>query len=116
MDFLLKLLGLGGYETLSVYEYRKRFDKGRDDHLLVDVRTPDEYKRGHLPRAINIPLADLKASLDRIPGDRPVVVVCAAGNRSRMGAARIARAGRELVYNLEGGTNAWVRAGMSVRR
>jgi rhodanese-related sulfurtransferase len=49
---------------------------------LLDVRTPDEFRDGHLEGAINIPLSDLAARLSELPRDRPLIVYCASGRRS----------------------------------
>jgi hypothetical protein len=56
------------------------------DHqaLLVDVREPSEYRSGHIPSAINIPLRMLARNLNKIPSDRPVVLYCTTGYRSSM--------------------------------
>src|SRR5688500_14441824 len=43
------------------------------EHLLVDVRTPEEYAAGHIPGAVNIPLQSLSERMDEISGDQPVV-------------------------------------------
>ncbi|WP_071591001.1 rhodanese-like domain-containing protein [Geminocystis herdmanii] len=53
--------------------------------LLVDVREPSEYRSGHIPSAINIPLRTLSRNLNKIPSDRPVVLYCSTGYRSSMG-------------------------------
>lgn len=53
--------------------------------ILVDVREPSEYRAGHIPDTINIPLRTLTHNLDNIPRDRPVVLYCSTGYRSAMG-------------------------------
>ncbi len=50
--------------------------------LLLDVRNPDEFTQGHLPGAINIPLAELRSRLSELPRDREIWVNCAVGQRS----------------------------------
>ncbi len=76
--------------------------------VLLDVREYDEYAASHLSGAINIPLNALPARLKEVPADKPVIVVCATGNRSRSGASAFARAGYAEVYNLQGGTMRWM--------
>ena len=44
--------------------------------LLVDVRTPEEYRFSHAPAAINIPLRDLPVRLHELPTDRPIITYC----------------------------------------
>ena len=50
--------------------------------LFVDVRDPNEYARGHLKGAINIPINELEKKLDTLPTDKPVIYLCATGARS----------------------------------
>ncbi len=51
---------------------------------LVDARTPEEYAAGHIDGAINVPVQDWEATLDRLPADRatPIVVYCRVGRRA----------------------------------
>lgn len=104
------------YEDISAAEYRDTFGKGQS-HTLLDVRTREEYRMGHLPGAINIPLDQLARRVKEVPVEKPVVVVCASGNRSVSGSRVIAAAGRyPKVYNLKGGTMAWARQGFPIER
>ncbi len=68
--------------------------------VLVDVRTPGEFDRGHIPGARNVPLADLGKSLE-LPTDplQPVVVYCHSGARSALAARQLRRRGRTKVYD-----------------
>lgn len=99
--------GSDGYEHLNINEYCENYF-GQQNHVLVDVRTQSEYMQGHIPGAINIPLDKLSSSTDSIPKGKPVVVVCASGNRSKTGSKFIVQAGHEKVYNLKGGTMTWM--------
>ena len=51
----------------------------------MDVRSPGEYRSGHLKNSVNIPLDQLKTKAGKLDKQRPVVVCCASGVRSRMG-------------------------------
>ena len=82
---------------------------------LVDVRERSEWKTGHAPQAVHIALADLEKAAGRVPKDRPVVVMCASGMRSRSGAKHLRSLGYEAT-SLSGGIGAWQRAGGAVRR
>lgn len=103
------------FTQINVDEYRESF-KSRKDHHLIDVREPSEFKGGHLPGALNIPLGQIAARTDEIPQDKPVVLVCATGNRSGMAARTLTKAGYENVYNLQGGTMTWHRRGHKIVR
>lgn len=100
--------GEASYTNVSVDDYNAQYFNGKQAHTLVDVRTTEEFRGGHIPGAINIPLNTLAARLQEIPADRPVVVVCATGSRSRSGASAFVRGGYGKVYNLQGGTMRWI--------
>lgn len=81
---------------------------------LVDVREADEWAAGHLPGARLLPLAELRGDpRGQLRGDR-VLLVCARGARSLTAAQLAEQAGVSEVYSLEGGTAAWVSAGLPV--
>lgn len=82
---------------------------------VVDVREPAEYREGHLPGAVNIPMSQLTGRLGEIDRDRPVYLVCASGNRSGAMTEVLAAAGFDAV-NVVGGTSAWVRSGRPIER
>lgn len=82
---------------------------------LVDVREKAEWRSGHAPQAVHIPLADVVARAGRLNKDRPVVVMCASGMRSRTGAKQLRSLGFQAT-SLSGGIGAWQRAGGAVRR
>jgi rhodanese-related sulfurtransferase len=79
--------------------------------LVLDVRDPDEWNDdlGHIEGARQIPLAELRSRMTEVAAwrDRPVVVVCRVGVRSRRAAELLAGAGYRQVMNLEGGMAAW---------
>jgi rhodanese-related sulfurtransferase len=103
------------YDELTVSEYRSGLHGQPQDHTLVDVRTREEFRMGHLPGAVNIPLDQLARRVKEVPAGVAVVVVCATGNRSVTGSRIIAGAGSyPKVYNLKGGTMAWARQGYPI--
>jgi hydroxyacylglutathione hydrolase len=81
------------------------------DVVLLDVREPEEYAHGHVPGALNLPQADLATRLDEVPPDRPVAVICLAGNRSRRAAQFLKQQGFSQVVSVAGGTQGWEDAG-----
>jgi rhodanese-related sulfurtransferase len=86
--------------------------------FLLDVREPSEYAEVHAKDAVLIPLGQLPSRLNEIAQykNKPVVVICRSGRRSAQGAEILRNAGFAQVANVEGGTNAWVDAGLSVIR
>jgi rhodanese-related sulfurtransferase len=90
----------------------------REDALVIDVRDPAEYAKGHILGARNVPLAELErrsAELARHKA-KPVILCCESGNRSGTALAALRRQGFEKVHNLAGGFGAWQQAGLPVER
>ncbi|HNC09699.1 MAG TPA: MBL fold metallo-hydrolase [Anaerolineales bacterium] len=87
-----------------------------DCPVVVDVREPWEYQRGHVPNAILMPLGQLASRVAELDPERPVAVICASGNRSQSAAALFGQKGFKTVYNVLGGTGMWMRSGLPVSR
>jgi glyoxylase-like metal-dependent hydrolase (beta-lactamase superfamily II) len=81
------------------------------DAMLVDVREPAEYARGHVPGALSLPQADLASRLEELPRDRPLLLICRTGSRSQRAAQYLLQMGFAHVANIAGGTLAWRAAG-----
>jgi sulfur-carrier protein adenylyltransferase/sulfurtransferase len=81
--------------------------------LLVDIREPDEWSEGHLPGAIHVPRGNLESRIERAAPDRaqPIILYCAAGNRSVFAAKTLDELGYESVVSLAGGYTDWKRNG-----
>ncbi|MBY0547249.1 MAG: MBL fold metallo-hydrolase [Candidatus Obscuribacterales bacterium] len=101
--------------VISVDELKRTLDAG-EDLLILDVRRPGEFASGHVPNAINIPLAELSANISNIPGERPLAVICASGYRSSIAISVLERGNIRLSMNVQGGTAAWKNAGYGVRQ
>lgn len=109
-----RLFGKPPFDEVDAREYHEQFDN--KTHILIDVRTPGEFRNGHAEHAINIPLNELFFRQGEIPTDRPVVFICATGNRSGNATMMLKETGRDDVYNLRGGTMGWMRSGYAVTR
>ena len=85
---------------------------------IVDVRRPGEYVNGHVPRALNAPLASLDKSLGPLPleKNKPTAIICAGGYRSSAAASLLQKQGFSNLLNVSGGTGAWVNAGYPVEQ
>ncbi len=82
--------------------------------LVLDVRTANEYRTGHLPGALQLDLGRVAFRSDLIPRDRPLVVHCQTGRRAPVAAAVLRARGFADVRELEGSFPAWVQAGKPV--
>ena len=83
---------------------------------VLDVREPWEFKQGHVPGAVLIPLGQLSSRLEELNPEVPVAVICASGNRSQSAAALLGQKGFKTLYNVLGGTGAWIHSGLKVER
>lgn len=90
----------------------------RSDALVVDLRSTEDYAKGHILGAKSIPLADLErraGELDKHKA-KPVILHCGDGNRAGGGVATLRRKGFDSVHNLAGGYAAWQQAGLPVEK
>ena len=105
-----------GISRISVNEATLMIN--RQDALVVDVRETAEWSAGHIPNARHIALGHLAKNMSEIEKhkDKPVIVVCASGNRSGMACGSLKKAGFQQVFNLSGGIGAWGDAGLPLTK
>ncbi len=101
------------FTRIDVNEAKEMIARGA---AVVDVREPHEYNAGHVPDAALIPVATVFARREELPQDKDVIFVCAVGQRSALACEMAAAAGLTRLYNLEGGTDAWVKSGQPVAK
>ncbi|GAB4295549.1 MAG: rhodanese-like domain-containing protein [Methylophaga sp.] len=79
--------------------------------IFVDVRDKAEFEKEHIVDAINIPLSELSEPVTQLKDKtRPLVIVCASGQRSSSAVKQLRRQGFEEIYVLSGGLHAWREA------
>lgn len=100
----------GDHQLISPSTYQAEFVTPAQDHILLDVRTAEEFNSGHIAGAQNIALQSLPNQLDQLPQDQPIVVYCRSGNRSAQAARLLIEAGYTQVYDL-GGILDWTAQG-----
>src|SRR5204862_94886 len=85
-----------------------------DGAVLVDVRERDEWEQGRIPGAVHVPRGNLESRIEQAAPDRsrPVVLYCAAGNRSAFAAKTLAELGYHRPVSLAGGYTDWQRNGL----
>jgi rhodanese-related sulfurtransferase len=98
------VFGFGG-SRITTAELATRLAEGTP--VLVDVREPYEFAEGHVPGAVNIPLASLGGRLKELDPTAETIVICRSGHRSATAAKLLKRAGFTDVHNVRGGTMAW---------
>jgi rhodanese-related sulfurtransferase len=82
---------------------------GRKNYEIIDVRTPDEFRSGHLKGAKNINLFDSTFSqkVGQLDTDKTYFLICRSGNRSGSACSNMMRLGFAKVYNISGGMMYW---------
>ena len=104
-----------GYYTIANVEGLKNQLK-KPQTLLVDVREPAEFRAGHIPNAINLPLRTLAHNLDQVPRDRLVVLYCSSGYRSAMGVMTLHLLGYGNVQGFPPSFVGWQTAGEAIAK
>jgi hydroxyacylglutathione hydrolase len=84
------------------------------DLQVIDVRQPGEYGAGHVPSAVNAPLASVEEDSTEFDPNRRTAVICAGGFRSSAATSVLERLGFKKLLNVLGGTGAWIKAGYPV--
>ena len=100
-------------DTISPEDFLVRVEAG-DEMLVLDVRRPDEFAQGHVPRAVNIPYTDLEARLQEVrdAGNVDVIVYCRSGRRARIAEDLLFESGFERLLHLEGDMLGWAEKGL----
>ncbi|HTJ93107.1 MAG TPA: rhodanese-like domain-containing protein [Pararobbsia sp.] len=88
----------------------------RRNAIVLDLRTADEFGKGHVPQARSVPYEELSAKAAQLSKNKsaPVLLVCQTGQRARKAEQVLTEAGYAEVYTLQGGIDAWQTAGMPV--
>jgi len=82
--------------------------------LIVDVRLPSEWMGLRIGTVLNLPLSHLSEQSDKLDPEQPVVTVCNSAYRSSMAVGILERKGFKMPRNLQGGSQAWLDAGLPV--
>ncbi len=92
-----KIFGLG-----PKVDFNELMSKGAQ---IIDVRTPSEFKSGHIQGSLNIPLSNISDNLTKINKDKPVITCCASGMRSASAKTILTSKGYREVHNGGGWTS-----------
>jgi hydroxyacylglutathione hydrolase len=103
-----------GTPQIDVAELDARLKSG--SVRVLDVREESEFRGGHLPGAINIPVKRLPERVAKLKRDKPYAVICQSGNRSRTATDYLVEQGFEGTVSVTGGTGAWASSGRPIIR
>ena len=107
--------GAAGHHNISAISAKKlvsRFKQEKKTLVILDVRTPEEYKNSHIAgaRLMDFLADDFKASLGKLDKTKVYLLHCRSGSRSSSAFALMKRLGFQSVYHLDGGIIAWRKA------
>lgn len=84
--------------------------------FLLDVRTPQEFSQARLAGAVLIPIGEFERRISEVPKNKPVLVYCAVGSRSKPAADLLSQRGYKEVYHMTDGIVGWYRNGFPIQR
>lgn len=113
-SWLLAGLPVAHVPQISTGELHDRV--GKNGAVVLDVRSPGEWKGGHIAAAKHIPAGALPGRASELPKDKPIYIICGSGYRSSLSTSVLRRAGFENVTNVMGGMTAWTRAKLPVTK
>ena len=100
-------------EGISVVDSNKFEQQMKESSSqIVDVRTPEEFKEGHITNAVNMNVTgdDFEKQIESLDKEKPVMVYCKSGGRSARAASILKEKGFKNVYDLDGGIIGWSKA------
>ncbi len=95
---------------LSVVVFKKEISK--EDIQIIDVRTVNEYKAGHIRNALNIDVlsqSSFKKQIETLDKNKPTYIYCRSGKRSLKALNQMIKSGYTNIYDLEGGYLDWTK-------
>lgn len=95
-----------GLKNLKPHEFQDQIQQD-SNHVLIDVREPNEYKAGYIPDALNKPLSQMKHRVSEIPKNKNVYLYCRSGMRSKQAARILRKHGYSNLAHLQGGISSW---------
>ncbi len=90
----------------------------KQDILVLDVRSPEEFGEGHVPTAINIPFNEIEEQQDRLAAykDKDILIYCRSGRRAGWAQSTLDKLGFKRVYHLQGDMNAWYESKLKIEQ
>ncbi len=106
------------FKTISPDEAYRLIQENANnpDFVIIDIRTPQEYKAGHIPNAINIDYYSptFKEKLDKLDKSKTYLIYCRTGHRTGNTMPVMKELGFQKVYEIRGGITAWASKGYPV--
>ncbi|MCX8193685.1 MAG: rhodanese-like domain-containing protein [Nitrososphaeria archaeon] len=112
VDKFVNGIPVGKWYFYEVKDLKEKIDMG-EKIFILDVREKAEWETGYIPGAVHIRLTELTDNLDKLPPEKDalIVVYCKVGLRGMIALSVLRILGYTNVFNLRGGSDAWVAAG-----
>lgn len=109
---LIRSEGARGGKAISPTQVTQLINK--QDAKVIDIRSKDEFRKGHLPDAINIPSRDVQKRMNEIESykDKPVILICKTGTTAGATGSLLAKEGFTNLNKLRGGILEWQGANL----
>lgn len=109
-------LNQNSLQTINVQNFNAGWQKDKEEAILIDLRTPQEYQEGHLEgsKMIDFYNPNFQSELAKLDRSQTYYIYCNSGNRSGEALQMMDKMGFEKVYNLDGGIQAWLVEGLPV--
>lgn len=106
--------GLGGSSRLTPFQGVNFINNQKA--IVIDIRDPKNFEKGHIINAVNIPATELNKSFKELEQykQQPLIIVCAMGQKSAYFVNKLRKNGYQKVYMLAGGMGAWSNANIPV--
>jgi hydroxyacylglutathione hydrolase len=99
---------------ISTTELKQRI--ANNGIVVVDVRSPGEWRNGHIASAKHVPAGEIQRRAKELPKEKPIHVICGSGYRSSLATSILRREGFPDVTNVMGGMTAWMKAGLPLEK
>lgn len=105
-------------ENIKPEQFDTRRKADTNSTVVLDVRTKEEYRKGHIPGSVLIDFTadDFEQQVAKLDKSKTYLVHCAVGGRSARACKKMDQLGFQKLYNLEGGMGAWEKAGKPVEK
>lgn len=97
------------YQHIPAAVFGEKFEEEKNNYVLVDVRTQEEFDAAHVENSIHIPYDEMeKRYQELLPfQEKNILLICRSGMRSQVAANTLAEHGFQKLFNLEGGLLEW---------
>lgn len=102
-------------EQITVGDMNERLADGGDIQF-IDVRRAGEFESGRAAKTVNLTLSDLSRAAESLDRTRPIFVICQGGYRSSAATSILEQKAFAKIYNVSGGTAAWIKAGLTTEK